>query len=229
VLGVLLGGLALLHRGSRARLAALELLASIATFFTLATYLHATRRGKFEVWADVLKELPLRGDERVLDMGCGRGAVMGMVAKLVPHGHVVGLDLWTLDQSDNRPEVTQRNMAAEGVADHCELKTGDMLSMPFPDDSFDLVVSSIAIHNVDEHNIRDHRGRLQAVDEAVRVLKPGGQLVIADFWAGTYARHLREQGSANVRHRSLGWRFWYLPGIGPGLVTATKPSGVRTC
>jgi len=54
---------------------------------------------------------------------------MAMVAKLVPRGHVVGLDLWTHNQSDNRPKMTQRNFAAEGVDDRCELKTGDMLAM----------------------------------------------------------------------------------------------------
>jgi Methyltransferase domain len=81
------------------------------------------------VLADLLDELSLRGDEQVLDIGCGPGAVMAMVAKLVPRGHVVALDLSTHNQSDNRPEMTQRNFAAEDVDDRCELKTGDMLAM----------------------------------------------------------------------------------------------------
>lgn len=98
-----------------------------------------------------------------------------------------------------------------------------MLSMPFPDGTFDLVVSSMAIHNVDEHALHDHRGRLQALDEAVRVLKPGGRLVIADFWSSVYAEHLRQQGMSDVEHRPLGCCFWYLPGVGAGLVMATKP------
>ncbi len=97
---------------------------------------------------------------------------MAMVAKLVLRGHVVGLDLWTDDQSGNRPETTRRNLDLEGVSDRCELKTGDMLAMPFADASFDLVVSSMAIHNIDENNMRNHTRRVQAVDEAVRVLKP---------------------------------------------------------
>jgi len=61
----------------------------------------------------------------------------------------------------------------------------------------------------------------------VRVLKPVGRLGIADFWSGTYARHLRERGLENVQQLALGWRFWYAPGLGAGLVTATRPSGVR--
>ena len=41
-----------------------------------ATYLHTTRRGKFLVWAELLDQMGLQGNERILDMGCGRGAVL---------------------------------------------------------------------------------------------------------------------------------------------------------
>ena len=53
-----------------------------------------------------------------------------------------------------------------------------------------------------------HDRRLQAIDEGVRVLKPVGRLGIADFWSGTYARHLRERGLETVQQLALGWRFW---------------------
>jgi SAM-dependent methyltransferase len=92
-----------------------------------------------------------------------------------------------------------------------------MLAMPFSDGTFDLVVSSMAIHNIDDQDICSHRRRLQGHDEAVRVLKPGGRLLIADFWSSAYADHLRSHGMSDVRDRSLGWRFWYLPGIGARL------------
>ena len=161
--GVLFACLAAIHRRGHARLARLDLAASLFLFGWFAMYLHTTRRGKFEVWADILAGVPLRGDEQVLDMGCGRGGVMAMVAKLVSHGHVVGLDLWTEDQSGNRPETTLRNLELECVRDRCELKTGDMLAMPLSDATFDLVVSSMAIHNIDENNLLDHTRRLQAL------------------------------------------------------------------
>jgi ubiquinone/menaquinone biosynthesis C-methylase UbiE len=214
------------RRGPRA-LATVELLSSASLLFTAAVYLHATRRGKFVIWDELLKDLHLRGDEQCLDMGCGRGAVMAMVAGLVPRGHVVGLDLWrTEDQSGNNPEVTRGNLAAEGVVERCELKTGDMLAMPFEDGTFDLVVSSLAIHNIDERDLRDHARRLQAVSEAARVLKPGGRLVITDLlWTRRYAEHLRQLGMHDVEQRALGWRFWYAPFLGADLVTATKPTG----
>jgi arsenite methyltransferase len=194
--GLVLSDLAIVHTRSRRFLSAvLALTGGLALLQTVPSYLYSTRRGKFAVWAELLDDLELRGDENVLDMGCGRGAILGMLAKIVPRGRAVGLDLWkTEDQSGNSPEATWRNLNAEFVTDRCEVVTGDMRSMPFPDSTFDVVVSSLAIHN-----IKDHQGRVQAIDEAVRVLKPGGRLLIADLMlTRAYAKRLRELGMVNV-------------------------------
>ena len=108
--GLLCAFLAALHQRSRhARLAIVEMAASIFLFGWFFMYLHTTRRGKFEVWGEILASLPLRGDEQVLDMGCGRGGIMAMVAKLVPRGQVMGLDLWTEDQSGTTPVGSRRS------------------------------------------------------------------------------------------------------------------------
>lgn len=178
-----------------------------------------TRVGKFEVWAGVLAGLGLRGDERVLDVGCGRGAVFLTVAKLLPRGRAVGVDLWRADQTGNGPEATWRNAEAEGVEDRIGLDTGDMTRLPYDDGTFDLIVSSLAIHNVP-----GMAGRLAAVQEAARVLRPGGRIAIADVgFTRRYAARLRDLGLRDVRRRSLGWRSWWVPGAATHLVTATKP------
>ena len=75
-----------------------------------------SRRGKFEVWAQLLTGIGLRGDERVLDLGCGRGAVLLTAAKLVPRGTAVGVDIWRADQTGNSMQATLANAEAEGVA-----------------------------------------------------------------------------------------------------------------
>jgi arsenite methyltransferase len=167
------------------------------------------------VWAELLDRLRLRGDERILDLGCGRGAVLLMAAQHLTTGRAVGVDLWrTFDQSGNSAEATRRNAVAEGVADWVELQTGDMTALPFEDSSFDVVLSRGAIHN-----IRGSAGRERAVGEAVRVLRPGGRLVIADVRATRrHQARLAALGMNDVARRSLGWRCWPIC-----LVTATKP------
>ena len=181
------------------------------------SFFFTTTRGKFQVWNEVLDALHLRGDERVLDMGCGRGAILTAVAKRLDTGRVTGIDLWsTRDQSGNAREVTLRNGSLEGVSDRIEIQTADMRALPFPDGTFDVVVSSLAIHN-----IPSSADRAQAVAEAWRVLKGGGRLAIADIRAtARYADTLSTLGASGVARRRLGWRFWYgNPFAGTSLVS----------
>jgi arsenite methyltransferase len=196
--------------------------AHVAAFLltTLGIYVHTTRRGKFLVWEEILDSLRLRGDERILDVGCGRGAVLTMVAERLPRGRAVGIDLWTADQSGNSPEAAKLNLVAEGVRDRCKLVTGDMRSMPFPDATFDMIVSSLAIHN-----IRNRAERRLAVEEIARAVAPGGHVAIADLaWTRVYARTLEALGFIDVTRRRLGWRFWWGPAFpATALVTGTKP------
>src|SRR6516165_5501680 len=197
------------------------LLAALFILVILGFYLYATLRGKFVVWAELLDQLNLRGDERILDLGCGRGAVLMLAAQHLRTGRAVGVDLWRSgDQSGNSAEATRRNAVAEGVADRVELHTADMRSLPFESDSFDLVISNIAIHNV-----KGRLGREKAIEEAVRVLRPGGRVMIADLWAtGLYRTHLEKLGLTNVTRRNLGWRMWWSgPWLPTHLVTAVKP------
>jgi ubiquinone/menaquinone biosynthesis C-methylase UbiE len=183
--------------------------------------LYTSRRGKFVVWAELLDQLELRGDERVLDLGCGRGAVLLLAAGHLTTGRAVGVDLWRkADQSGNAAEATRRNAVAEGVSDRVELHTADVTALPFEAGSFDLVVSNVAIHNV-----RGRAGREKAIEEAVRVLRPGGRLMIADLWATRlYRAHLEKLGLSEVTRRNLGWRMWWSgPWLPTYLVTAIKP------
>src|SRR5262245_20846447 len=182
--------------------------------------LYTSRRGKFVVWSKLLDSLALRGDERILDLGCGRGAVLLLAAERLGTGRAVGVDLWNKsDQSGNSPAATRRNAAAEGVADRVELHTGDMTALPFANDSFDVVLSNVAIHNIKGADQRD-----AAIDEALRVLRPGGRLMIADiFGVERYTRRLRSRQVRDLARRGLGWRMWWGgPWVRTTLVTATK-------
>jgi len=105
------------------------------------------------------------------------------------------------------------------VGDRVQIETGDMRELPYPDAAFDLVVSSLAIHN-----IRSNADRKRAIVEGFRVLKPGGRMVIADIRAtALYEEALRALGASNVERRRLGWRFWWgNPMAGTTLLTASK-------
>jgi arsenite methyltransferase len=185
------------------------------------SFFYTTRRGKFIEWERILDGLHLRGDERVLDVGCGRGAVLTAVARrLTTSGKAIGVDIWNaMDQSGNAQDVTTRNASLEGVSDRVQVDTGDMRSLPFADRTFDLVVSSLAIHN-----LRTIDERKKAVVEAYRVLTPGGRLVIADIRSTKlYAGVLRSLNASKVERRRLGWRFWWgNPIAATSLVTASK-------
>ncbi len=114
------------------------------------------------------------GAGRVLDAGAGSGRAGIGVLLARPATTVTGLDIyegyWGID--DNTPERFMRNARIAGVADRAATVTGDMREMPFPDDSFDAVVSSYAI---------DHLGRTgaaKAIGEVARVLKPNGEFLL---------------------------------------------------
>jgi len=186
---------------------------------TTALFIRTTRVGKFEVWAEILEDQGLRGDETLLDLGCGRGAVLLAAAKLLPNGRAIGVDIWRADQTDNSQQNTLRNAELEGVAERVEVRTADITDLPFDDNSLDVIVSSLVVHN-----IPSPRARAKAISEAARVLRPGGHLVLADIWATRWhVRQLQELGWTDARRRSLGWRMWWGPGLGTRLVTATKP------
>jgi len=206
---------------ARRRVGRLLLVGAMLEGFRAGTYLYATLRGKFVVWAREVDALNLTGTEQVLDLGCGRGAVLLTVARRLTTGKAVGLDSWRAkDQSGNTEAAARHNADVENLTDRIDLVTGDMRALPFEDASFDVVVSSLAVHNIPS---ADDRGT--AVNEALRVLRPGGRLLLADaMHADAYADTLRRSGALDVAVRPLGWRVWYGgPWFGLSMVTARKP------
>jgi SAM-dependent methyltransferase len=170
--------------------------------FGAAWMVWGSRRGKLDEREKLLDHIPWRGDEQVLDVGCGRGLLLIGAAKRLPKGRATGVDLWQAeDLSGNRPEVPLKNAALEGVAERIRVETADMRRLPFPDASFDVVVSRAAIHNL--YNAPD---RAAAIREIARVLKPGGTAVISDIrHHPEYARTFQQSGCRQVR--LLGSKF----------------------
>src|SRR2546423_108363 len=105
--------------------------------------------GKLRLREQLLSSLPWRGDERVLDVGCGHGLMLIGAAKRLPRGKSVGVDLWqNEDQAANSHQATERNASLEGVLSRVEIRDGDARHLPFDEATFDVVLSSWALHNI---------------------------------------------------------------------------------
>ncbi len=162
-LGILLGGVCLLS--------------GLSLCIMDATLLWGSRVGKLRVRDEVLGQIPWRGDERVLDIGCGHGLLMIGAAKHLTTGKAIGVDPWVqIDQADNNAAATLRNAELEGVSERVEVRNGDARDLPFDNASIDIVLSSWALHF-----ILDHDERAQGLKEIERVLKPGGRAILIDI------------------------------------------------
>jgi arsenite methyltransferase len=125
----------------------------------------------------LLEQINWRGDEQILDVGCGRGLLLISSAKKLTTGKATGIDIWSAkDQSENSPEGALENARLLGVRDKIEIMMADMRAMPFADHSFDLVMSHWVVHNLESKADRD-----TSLAEMARVLKPGGMLLLVDI------------------------------------------------
>ena len=149
-------------------------------------------------WLLDLKPGGWRGDETVLDVGCGLGVMVIGAAKRLTTGMAAGIDIWqTKDLSGNNPEAARENARREGVDERVTILTADMRQIPFPDGHFDVIVSNGAIHNLYKAD-----ERAAAVREIARVLKPGGACILADVrHEAEYVKVLRDSGVTDIQRR----------------------------
>ncbi len=121
--------------------------------------------------------------DAVLDVGCGTGALAMEVARRVGRaGRVAGVDPGTEQIARARAKAARRNVPIE-------FQIGVIEQLPFPDQTFDVVLSTLMMHHLPNMLKR------QGLAEIARVLKPGGRLVIADF-----KRKQERQGQAARFH-----------------------------
>jgi ubiquinone/menaquinone biosynthesis C-methylase UbiE len=102
----------------------------------------------------------------VLDVGTGPGVLLMELGRRRPDLALTGVDL-----SADMIATAERDL--QGLGDRAAARTADVTDLPFPDGSFDLIVSSLSLHHWDDVPA--------AAGELARVLRPGGRLQIYDF------------------------------------------------
>ncbi|WP_231383507.1 class I SAM-dependent methyltransferase [Methylobacter luteus] len=116
----------------------------------------------------LIAQARIQSGQRVLDVGCGTGTLTLLIKRTHPDAEVHGLDV------DPRVLAIARRKA-EQVGEVIVLRQGTATDLPYLDETFDRVFASLMLH----HLTREDKRR--ALAEAFRVLKPGGELHVADF------------------------------------------------
>jgi ubiquinone/menaquinone biosynthesis C-methylase UbiE len=125
-----------------------------------------TRRLYQRVIAD-LAALRL-AEGKVLDAGTGPGTLVRELARSFP-----GLQVYGIDLSEDMIGIARAHARREQLEERVQFESGDVAHLPYPDQSFDVVVSTISMHHWFELE--------QPLRELYRVLRPGGRLWIYDF------------------------------------------------
>lgn len=152
----------------------------------------------------IREEAAPRPGDRALDLGAGTGLI---TLALAPHVESVT----ALDLSRVMLDRLEAHAASEGVT-NVDLVASDMRSLPFEDETFDLVVSNYAFHHLDD------AAKEIAVSEARRVLAPNGRLVVCDMM---FSLSLTPRDC-----RLLTSKAWAIASRGPaGLVRIVRNAG----
>ncbi|GAA0338762.1 class I SAM-dependent methyltransferase [Actinoallomurus spadix] len=118
------------------------------------------------VYDDLVTLSGARPGDRILDVGCGTGYLTRRAARAVlPGGHATGID----------PSAQVIAYATRRAPAGCTFQTAAAQAIPYPDGSFDVVISSLAVHHIPAAD------RPAALAEFHRVLRPGGRLLLADY------------------------------------------------
>jgi SAM-dependent methyltransferase len=141
---------------------------------------------------DIARHYRLASGQRVLDVGCGKGFLLYELTQAVPGLEVAGLDISTYALEHAKPEVQP------------ELVPGDCTSLPWPDQSFDLVISLNTFHNLGPSQLK------AALQEMQRVSRGAAWLCVESFRnEREKANMLYWQLTCEAFYRPEGWKFLF--------------------
>lgn len=147
----------------------------IAVVISLAAYRFSTRGDDLQNRIHQLQVDAVPGTGPVLDVGCGSGHLLIMIAKRMVGRRCVGIDTWESDWEYSLQQCRD-NALAEGVS-NTEFRRASAAELPFESGSFASVVSCLTFHEVTGAN-----DRAALVAESLRVLEPGGSYAFIDLF-----------------------------------------------
>lgn len=124
----------------------------------------------------ILQRVQVKAQASVLDIGSGNGVLAIKLAQLQPNADVTGIDYWGQDWEYSK-SVCEKNARVADVEGRVHFQKGDAAALPFPDGTFDAAISNLTFHEV--KSVADKRAVLQ---EALRVVKPGGTFAFVDYF-----------------------------------------------
>ena len=147
-----------------------------APYFCYAYYKFSPRGGNLQARIrDLLfAHLIWDGDGKLLDIGCGNGALAIEAAKRYPKSRVTAIDYWGGSWEYSK-EACERNAEIAGVTGRTLFQKASAASLPFEEEFFDVAVSNFVFHEV-----ADAKDKKELVKEALRVVKKGGLFVFQD-------------------------------------------------
>jgi trans-aconitate 2-methyltransferase len=153
-----------------------------------------------EEWArDVLARLPIRGDETVLDAGCGSGRTTRLLLERLPHGRVIGVD-------GSASMITEARGALAPFGDRIELIHSDLLELVLRE-KVDAVFSNAVFHWIFDHEALFRRLREAMKPGAILAAQCGGQGNVAN-WVGAVRRAAeRERFAPYLADRPEPWHY----------------------
>lgn len=135
---------------------------------------------------------------KILDVGCGSGALAIAAAKKNPQSEVTGIDRWGKEYASFNKKLCEENAEAEGVA-NVRFQQGDAAHLDFPNETFDAVTSNYVYHNIPS------RDRQAILMETLRVLKKGGTFALHDIFSkakygdmDSFVKKLQDEGYEKV-------------------------------
>ena len=180
----------------------LTVLACAVTVWMILMYRAFSYNGKRQMSRQIIEgvasyvNVPDGG--KILDVGCGSGALAIACAKRNPKAEVIGIDRWGKEYASFSRQLCERNARAENV-NNTEFRHGDAVKLDFDDETFDAVTSNYVYHNIPS------RDRQTILLETLRVLKKGGTFALHDIFSKSkygdmqaFVKKLKEMGYEKV-------------------------------